>query len=160
MVGEGCRGRGHGRVGLGGGTSLEGGTKGPKILGHCPPPQGSMWVSSCQWRGQETVPGLVVPCGRTWASMAFLRAAFCTPTPISTPPSTAVPPSNSPVPAGYWLNGGTSARLCTGLSGLRGESFRSPCAQPQASPSPGRDTTSDSACHVTRTGQGTRSRLG
>lgn len=74
--------------------------------------------------------------------------------PCSTPPSTAVPPSDSPVPAGYWLNGATSARLCTGLSALTGESFRSPCAQPQASPSPGRDTTSDSACHVTWTGAG------
>lgn len=85
LVGEGCRGRGHGGVGLGGGTSLEGGTKGPKILGHCPPPQGSMWVSSCQWRGQETVLGLVVPCGRTWASMAFLRAALSAPPPPSAP---------------------------------------------------------------------------
>ena len=81
----GLLGLGAWRSGSGDGTSLEGGTKGPKILAHCPPPRGSMWVSSCQWRGQETVPGLVVPCGWTWASMAFLHAALSAPPPHQHP---------------------------------------------------------------------------
>lgn len=147
LGGEGCRGRGHGRSGVWGGTSLEGGTKGPKILGHCPHPKAVCYEQlPMEGPGDSAGAGGAQPHLGQHGLPACLLFLHPHPHqhPLQHPPSTAVPPSNSPTPAGYWLNGATSAQALA-WSGLTGESL-SPCAQPQASPSPGRDTTSDSAC--------------